>query len=93
MVGKWGKWFAFTALLVAVCGCHTKRPNLKPTNQRAVLVAPPEGEARYTDPNQAVPKQAYMNREDPHMRNNQAIMPAGGMGGSSMGGMGGMGGR
>lgn len=80
MDGIW-KTLSAAGLLIVCAGCPHSRPNLKPTDQPERIVAPPK-EARYTDPNQAIPKQAWRNREDPYM---QQLMNAPGASGMPMG--------
>jgi hypothetical protein len=82
-----GIWKALSAagMIIACAGCPHSKPNLKPTDQREQIVAPPNL-PRYSDPNQALPKQAWKNREDPYIQQlmanpSNANMPIGrGMG-------------
>lgn len=86
MPGKWGIW-SLCLVLLAVWGCRTPQPNLKPTPQPEVLAMPP-AEERFNMP--MYPRQAFKDRDDPTKRfspvDASGIMPArGSMAGGSPG--------
>jgi hypothetical protein len=84
------------ALLLALLGCKSGQPDLRPAVQKEVLNSPPD-ESRYNS--SAIPKQAMLDNSDPSKRYGvtgpgASMTNLGGPGGAGgMGrGMGGMGG-
>jgi hypothetical protein len=85
MTLNWGSCIVLFGCL-ALLGCRTTPPNLKPPKAPEVLT-PPASEARYDSPD--YPKQAFSQPDDPGKR---MIMDGKNQpGGGGMGGMGGMG--